>query len=189
MNTEYLDEIFSGTLPGHVTFEGNTFENCTFNQVDLKGVSLEKCRLISCKFIECDLSNVQISNSRIREISFERCKLMGIQWIRAAEMVHASFHECNLNYSNFSGMKLKKSLLKDCTFLDADFSQADLSECDFRNSNFLDARFHNTLLLKSDFRGALNYLIDPLSNQVRGARFSLPEAQGLLAGLGVKIEN
>jgi NADH-quinone oxidoreductase subunit J len=33
----------------------------------------------------------------------------------------------------------------------------------------------------------MNYLIDPLSNKVKGARFTLPEAQGLLAGLGVVI--
>ncbi|MGK5082194.1 pentapeptide repeat-containing protein [Bdellovibrionota bacterium FG-1] len=68
------------------------------------------------------------------------------------------------------------------------FSGTDLSECDFQKSDLFNARFQNTTLLKADFRGAHSYLIDPISNKVRGARFSLPEAQGLLVGLGIRIE-
>ena len=58
-----------------------------------------------------------------------------------------------------------------------------MAESNFRDSDFTKAHFDATNLIKSDFRGAINYLIDPIGNKIRGARFSLPEAQGPLAQL------
>jgi len=132
---------------------------------------------------------VVFTNARLREISFENCKLLGVQWTQIDDFVNPSFRECNLNYCGFVGLKLKKTLFFKSSLREADFSQGDLSESDLRECDFLNARFHNTTLLKADFRGALNYLIDPIGNKLRGARFTMPEAQGLLAGLGVIIES
>jgi fluoroquinolone resistance protein len=132
---------------------------------------------------------VILSNARFRETSFEQCKQLGVQWIQLADFVNPSFKECNLGYCNFSGLKLKKTTFFKCGLRDADFSQADLSESDLRETDLLNARFHGTTLLKADFRGARAYLIDPVANKVRGARFSLPEAQGLLTGLGIIVES
>ena len=173
---------------GDRDLEGMTFELCSFTQCDFKGHSLAKTRLLGCSFRSCDLSNVTLANARVREISFEECKLLGIQWVGLGDLIHPSFKGCILNYGNFLGLKLKKTTFHKCLLRDCDFSQADLSECDLREADLLNAKFHGTSLLKADLRHALNYLIDPIGNKVRGARFTLPEAQGLLAGLGVILE-
>ena len=104
------------------------------------------------------------------------------------DSIHLSFSECSLDYANFVGMKLKKTVFSNCSLREADFSQADFSESDFRKSDFFSSRFHGTNLQRADFRGAKSYLIDPTDNSVRGAKFSLPEAQGLLSGLGVILD-
>lgn len=120
---------------------------------------------------------------------FENCKLLGIQWTSLTSLMSPTFKESSLAYSNFSGLKLKKNKFLNCQLLDVEFSLADISECDFSGSNFLNARFHETNLSKSDFRNATNYQIDPTANRVKGAQFSLPDAIGLLTGLGVVIKD
>ncbi|MBC7691019.1 MAG: pentapeptide repeat-containing protein [Methylotenera sp.] len=60
-----------------------------------------------------------------------------------------------------------------CSLRDVGFLQADLTECDFKESDLLNAAFNQIQLKKCDFRGALNDLINPVENRVKGARFSL----------------
>ena len=187
-NEEHIGEKFVELNFSGSDFTDHTFEDCSFMKCDFKGTQLARARFIGCSFASSDLSNVPLANARVRDATFEGCKLLGIQWVQLDDLVNPSFKECNLSYSNFVGLKLKKTAFFNCILRETDFSQADLSESDLRESDFLNARFQNTSLLKADLRGALNYLIDPIANKVRGARFTFPEAQGLLAGLGVVIE-
>lgn len=186
-NPEHDEEEFSDINAQREILVDHVFESCVFTRCNLSGADLSRTRFISCRFKDCDLSNVVLKNSRIRDTSFSSCKLIGIQWVHLDDLVNPSFDECILQYCNFVGLKLKKTKFFKCNLRDVDFSQADLSESDFNESDFSKARFHATTLIKSDFRGAVNYVIDPVGNKIRGARFSLPEAQGLLAGLGVII--
>lgn len=71
---------------------------------------------------------------------------------------------------------------------EVDFYQADLTECDLSYSNFQEARFQETILIKANFKHAYNYQIDPITNKLKGAQFNLPEAIGLLTGLGIIIK-
>ena len=188
-DTEHFDQKFVGSELPPGDLSGHSFEECSFENCDFKTTTLALAQFNSCQFISCDLSNVSLANARMRETSFRNCKLIGIQWVQLRDLVNPSYQDCNLSYCNFSGLKLKKSVFSMCSLKDADFSQAELSECDFRGAHLLNARFHGTSLLKADLRGAKDYLIDPISNKVRGARFSMPDAQGLLAGLGIVITN
>jgi len=124
----------------------------------------------------------------MRETVFSSCKLVGIEWVQLDDFVSPAFDECNLYYCNFIGLKLKKTRFFKSSLREADFSQAELAESNFAECDLTSARFNGTNLTKADFRGARNYVIDPVGNKIRGARFSMPEAQGLLAGLGVVIE-
>ena len=188
MINEHLGENYTGANLEMAHWSGHVYEDCTFKGCDFKGLSLANCQLMACTLINCDLSNVNMSNARLRDMTFENCKLLGIQWVQLNSFVNPTFRQSHLDYSNFIGLKLKKNIFTKCRLRDVDFSQTDLSECDFQESDFLNARFHNTKLLKANFRGAVNYLIDPVDNLVRGAHFSMPEAQGLLAGLGIFLE-
>ncbi len=188
MQQEYLDQTYTGKDSLPATFRDASFEGCTFIESDFKEFDLAHARFLDCTFKTCDLSNVNLGNARMRDVAFENCKLMGVVWTKLDDLTNPTFKSSILSYGNFSGLKLKKNAFTKCILHDADFAQADLSECDFSESDLLNARFDDTTLLKTDFQTAFNYLIDPLRNKVRGAKFSLPEAVGLLKGLGVVIK-
>lgn len=187
-STEHEDREFSDLNLTQADLSGYSFENCIFSRCNLSGATPAKVRFISCSFIFCDLSNVVLKNARIRDSAFKTSKLIGIQWVQLDDFVNPSFDECNLNYCNFVGLKLKKTKFFKCSLKETDFSQSDLAESSFLESDLCETRFNETNLIKSDFRGAVNYTINPIGNKIRGARFSLPEAQGLLVGLGIIIE-
>lgn len=65
---------------------------------------------------------------------------------------------------------------------------ADFSERDFRNTDFEKSIFSKTNLYKVNFKGAKNYYIDIKNNNIKKAKFSLPEALSLLDTLDIEIE-
>jgi uncharacterized protein YjbI with pentapeptide repeats len=76
-----------------------------------------------------------------------------------------------------------ESTVKEC-----DFVNSDLSACDFQNSTLSGSLFHNTNLSRANFVGANDYRIDPLSNKLEKAQFSMPEAISLFEAMGIIIE-
>lgn len=167
---------------------GHSFEECTFTKCRFLSSEFTRARFLDCKFEFSELSNSKWANARLRDSFFVGCKMIGIQWVQTEDLSSLSFEDCNLAYSNFTGLKLKKVRFFKCRLNDSDLSQTDLSESDLRESDFLNVRFNQTRLLKADLRGAVNYLINPMENVVKSARFSMPEAQGLLYGLGIRLD-
>ncbi len=188
IKSEYDNEVFSEWLPESGLFSGLSFEDCKFVNCSWSSQSLQNSRFLSCRFENCDLSNVDVRGVRFRDVIFSECKLVGVSWAMAADVVQIGFQAGKLDYGNFSGMKLRKSSFVRSSLRDVDFSHADLTECDFRDTNLLNAQFRGTQLLKADLRGAFNYVIDPVANSIQGVRAALPDAQGFLAGLGIRLE-
>jgi uncharacterized protein YjbI with pentapeptide repeats len=58
----------------------------------------------------------------------------------------------------------------------------------FDNCNLAGAKFENTILVKADLRSSYNYSVDPETNDIRKARFSLPGIVGLLDKYEIEIE-
>jgi uncharacterized protein YjbI with pentapeptide repeats len=77
----------------------------------------------------------------------------------------------------FPGCKLKECYFNDTCLIEADFRETDL----------LGTLFHNSDLSKADFSGSKNYQIDVRTNKVKKAKFSFPEAIGLLQGFEIEI--
>ena len=74
-----------------------------------------------------------------------------------------------------------------CQAKGVDFREADLSSSDMRHTDFSEAIFASTNLSRANFSHSYNYLIDAQINKVKEARFTMPEAVGLLSGLDVII--
>ena len=187
-NKEHTGEHFRDLSFIDMNLAEHVFEDCVFINCDFKSVVLDKSRMIDCRYEACDLSNISLTSATMRGLAFVNCKLLGVQWPQVEQLVNLSFTECNLNYCNFVGMKLKKIVFNKCFLREVDFSHSDLAESDFREANLLNARFNGSSLLKADFRRAIDYQINPLANKIQGARFSLPEAQELLIGLGIILD-
>ena len=79
--------------------------------------------------------------------------------------------------SSFKGSKLKDSHFTNTISKGADFSDVDLSG----------TIFHNCDLCNADFASAVQYDIDPRTNKNKKAKFSLPEAAGLLRAFDINI--
>ena len=90
--------------------------------------------------------------------------------------------------ARFGGVKLGRCQFVDCDLRRADFTGADLREVALDGCELTEAVFEATDLRGADLREAAGYTIDPVRNRVRGARFSLPDALGLLRQFGVRIE-
>jgi uncharacterized protein YjbI with pentapeptide repeats len=121
-------------------------------------------------------------------VKFTRCKVLGFNWSKTDAIRDLSFSECQLNYSDFSYLKIPGIKLLACEAKEVDFTEADMSNSDLQNTDFQNSRFYNTNLSGADFRGARNFYIDVKNNVLKKARFSFTEAMTLLSSLDIIIE-
>lgn len=175
-----------------ITIDGKEFEECVFRNCSFQETTFRECVFRDSSFLECDLSMAQVPKSSFINVSFNSCRLTGINWANArwpSVQLHTpvTFQECMLSYSIFLGVALKNAAFLDSVAHEADFSEADLSGCDFTGTDLAGAIFNQTNLTGSHLERAHNYTIDLRSNKLAGARFSLPEAVSLLRGSGVII--
>lgn len=88
---------------------------------------------------------------------------------------------------NFSSLKLKKTRFLASKIHLCHFNATTLVEAEFRDSDLEGTLFHHADLKKADFRNAKNYVIDPMTNEVSKAKFSIPEVLSLLSGFDIVI--
>ena len=98
------------------------------------------------------------------------------------------FKKCLIDTSNFSGLDLKNGMFHECVIRDTYFKESNLTGADFTKSDLARSIFHNTNLSKSNFRGAMNYSINPLTNTLSKARFSKPEVLSLLDHMDIVMD-
>lgn len=168
-------------------FDGCTFINCSFS-----GTKFNKCRFYDCKFINCNLSLISVKNCTFIDTVFESCKIIGVNWTQAAWpqiklCAPLQFFKCTINDSSFLGLYLKEIAIVECTAHDVDFREADLTQADFNQTDLSKSLFVKTNLTKANFSYASNYSINVFVNEIKKAKFMLPEAANLLYGLGIEL--
>lgn len=164
-------------------YEDCVFQNCNFAKVDISNISFEECEF-SC----CDFSNAEIQKTAFRTCLFAACKMLGLHFEDCNPFLFGgTFDGCDLSYASFFKMDLTSTLFRGCNFTEVDFAEANLNEIEVKMCNFLNASFENTNLKKTDFRGAVNFNIDPEINQIQGAKFHAADLQGLLRKYNIEI--
>lgn len=167
---------------------GARFEDCTFERCDMRGRDLRGASFIDCNLIGCDLVVAKVTGCVLSRVKFRECRLGGINWSLANKLESVSFEGCQLNDGTFLGLRLDGCAFLDCAMNGASFRDANLAKVDFRGSKLAGAEFVNCDLRGADFRGAVDYALSPTDNRLEKARFSLPEAVGLLRGLGIVLD-
>jgi len=186
--TEFTDETFAALDVSGSSVAPRIFQSCVFTKCDLSDAGLTGSRFEDCRFHESNLSNARLTNARLASVRFERCKLVGINFTACDEFLFdASFEDCDLSFCVFQGMKLRKARFLRSKIAEAEFSGADLTGVDFSGSDLRRATMAKCILRKADLRTATNYDIDPRACDLKGARFSLPEAGRLLNVFGLLI--
>lgn len=183
-NQVFKKESLTGSDLKKKVFSYVTFENCDFSKSDFTG-----SRLMECQLQGCNLSLVKINGTRLQKIGFENCKFVGVNFALCdKQFLSVTFKKCLINTCNFSDLDLKNTSFNECLIRETYFSQTNLTGASFADSDLKESIFHNTILNKADFRGAINYSINPLTNKLAKARFSQPEVLTLLHHLDIIIE-
>lgn len=190
--TEYTEETFAKLKLDAKRISGRVFDDCVFSQCFFRECIFVSCKFNNCVFQDCDLGLVRFDDSAFNETRFERSTLMGVNWTLAAWSRFQSespvaFRACVLDLSVFMGLSLRKALFEKCSAKEVEFSEADLSAANFSGTDLSKSRFLQTNLSKANFVGATNYFIDVSTNNIKQAKFALPEALSLLYGLDIVL--
>jgi len=186
---EWTNESFKDLQLEDVDFGGMTFDECEFIDCAFIKCNFRNASFGNCTFNNCNLSNLPLTQTKVGEVIFCKCKLVGLDFSVCKKLLFSiKLDTCILQMCNFSRMKMDEfsftgSEFKDCDFYEADLSGSDFSRCDLKGS-----LFENCDLKEADFRHATNYLIDPAKNKVRKGKYSMPEVLSFLAPLELDID-
>lgn len=165
------------------------YEACEFIHCDFANTNLSETKFIDCTFASCNLSLAQLIKTAFQDAVFNDCKLLGLRFDQCSGFgLSFRFENCQLNHSSFFGTKIRGTVFNNTALQEVDFTDTDLTSAVFYRCDLLKALFENTTLHKADFRDSFNYSINPETNRLKGALFSLPEVIGLLDKYGIKID-
>ncbi|XXF80011.1 pentapeptide repeat-containing protein [Myxococcaceae bacterium GXIMD 01537] len=166
---------------------GKEFYRCTFQGAQLQESTWKQARLEACVFSACDLTRAQFSQTALREVRFEGSKLMGIDWSNISRNPELAFDGCNLRYSSFVELSLRKTPFLRCAALEVNFFDLDLTESDFAETDLTGSTFRGCTLTKTDFSRAVGAFIDPSINRVKGTLIHVESAVLLAHSLGMRV--
>lgn len=191
-NQHYFKETFDKQTLLSLDITSSEFEECEFYGCDFVSSIFAQCKFIDCTFNRCNLSLVKFPSSRVFEVNFVECKLVGVDWTKASWpsfniTSQIKFVKCILNDSSFFGLTLNELKLNECKLHEVDFR-----ECDLMNSSMINCDFENSLFMRTnlqnvDFTDSCNFNINLLENNLSQAKFSRFEALSLLHSLGIEL--
>jgi len=189
---EYYDKTFSNLNESNGEICTVEFENCAFQNCDFTGAVFRKCNFINCTFNQCNLSLIKVPQSQFSNATFFECKMIGVDWSRAAWSrlifsISLQFNQCILDGSSFLGLTLDEMVIEECKAHDVDFREASFCRATFRATDFAHSLFGKTDLSRADFSEAVNYDIDIFNNKISKATFSRYEASRLLNSLDIEL--
>lgn len=165
-------------------YDGCAFEHCNFSNTNLSGV-----HFMDCRFTDCNLSTALLGKTAFKDVKFINCKLMGLRFDDCDPFLFEVYFETSsLDLCVFYRCKLKKTIFRNCSLREADFTEADCSGAFFDHCDLDKSVFAATNLEAANLVTAFHYLIDPESNRLKKARFSLGGLPGLLAKYQIEIE-
>ena len=192
-NTEYASKVFSGLDAKKSTLQRSRFEGCRFVNCDFSSTRITECEFNDCEFRNSNLSSVDCDQTKFIGATFRDCKVVGVNWTTLDWSSYrlgapVLFESCDISFSVFSSLLLRGLCLRDCKAHDVYFSGSDLERSVFCRTDLQDSRFSGCRLERCDFREATNYVIDPLDNSIKEARFCSPEILSLLSSFNIEID-
>ncbi|WP_238400459.1 pentapeptide repeat-containing protein [Legionella bononiensis] len=190
---EFYELTYSNLKLDNKVIEHKLFEQCTFKQSSFIETNFISCKFVDCEFSSCNLSSAQFKNTALNEIVFEECKMIGINWTQAKwPLIKLSspikFYKSNISHSSFFELELRDLVIEECKAHDADFRGCDLSNGVFILTDFQGSQFMHTTLYSADFTDAINYAINPIENNIRKGKYSMPDAMNLLNYFEIELQ-
>jgi fluoroquinolone resistance protein len=186
-DTVFVDVTFTGLSIESGDLAGREFQNCTFRRCKLPESRWTGTRLEDCRFEDCDLARMFAKKLALRGVVFKDTRLMGVDWSDLAPLPDIHFEGCDLRYSSFVKMKLRKTRFVGCAAAEASFIDVDLTETTFQGTAMAGVTFQRCVLTKADLAGATGLLFDPGANLVKGARVDVDFAVALVQAAGMVV--
>ena len=159
------------------------FEHCDFSDTEIKDVYFENCRFRFCNF---SLSKLRCN---FRDAKFVECRMSGADFSGVSRLaVSFAFEKSNLSYASFIRTKLREMRFSACNLNEAYFDEADISSSVFDRCEMERTSFYQTNLEKVDFSTSFNFTIDPASNRLKKAVFSVDGLRGLVSHLNIVVK-
>ena len=193
MNSDFLRTEFDGQsfqeIPANqFIVRGKNFYDCNFRNCDLSETDFSEATFEDCRFVECNFSMCRFTRTSFRTVEFKGCKFSANSFSACNPFsLEMTFSDCLLRGANFSDLKLRKCGMRNCMIVESDFLRTDLSEADLSGSCLKNTHFQDCNLSGANFCGASEYAINPLTNRIAKAKFSLPEAISLLQAFDIII--
>lgn len=186
-NKEYYDEIFENIKINQKVINSIEFDNCTFKNCSFNKTSLKYCKFTECMFENCDLSLLNIKGSVFNDVQIKDSKAIGINWTMGGQPFDINFYNCDISMSSFYNLDLRHSQIISCRANDIDFGKTNLEKVNFKDTDLLGSLFGDTNLKDTDLTQAINYMIDPNNNYIKGTKVSLPQATSFLKFFDLKV--
>ncbi len=182
---EFHNENFSaiGFKVTGVEFYECKFKSCNFSECDLSN-----SKFFECTFENCNIANCKLTTVQIRDCEFYASKLMGVCFNPGNFAFFAHFHECDLRYVEFSGLKIKNILLDNCNCNGAKFMGCDMKGSKLNGCDFTEAVFNECDLRNAELLNAKNLIINPASNKIKDTKISLATAANIANEFGFKVD-
>lgn len=190
---EFYDRTFSELKLDNKIVHNKLFEHCTFTHSSFLETTFQSCKFIECEFVSCNLSSAQFKNTSFNEIIFDESKMIGINWTQAKwPLIKLSspikIYKSNISHSSFFELELRDIVIEECKAHDVDFRGCDLSNGNFFLTDFEGSLFMHSTLYAANFIDAINYNINPLENDIREGKYSMPDAINLLNHFKIEIQ-
>jgi uncharacterized protein YjbI with pentapeptide repeats len=135
---------------------------------------------------KCEKSG--LDGCRLQDVQFLDCKIVGAEFFKCEKTFFSvNFKNCLMQYCNFSDLNMKNSSFHDSSLKESHFTNTILKGADFSGVDLLGTIFHNCDLCNVDFSSSTQYSIDPTTNKIKKAKFSFPEAAGLLRAFDITV--
>ncbi|MDP2339635.1 MAG: pentapeptide repeat-containing protein [Deltaproteobacteria bacterium] len=158
------------------------FENCRLPEAALSRVVLEGCELVGC-----DLTRISWGSSSLRGVRFVDCKVLGVNFSKAADNPEVSFERCLMRYTVFDGVNLRGARFIDCHLQEASFVEADLQDVDFGGSDLGEAVLKRCALAGADFSTTTGLFFEPNENQSKDAFIAVETAIQIARASGLRV--
>lgn len=184
---ENTDRTFTEVNLESTRLTGLQFDQCRFVRCRFTDVRFARCRFEGCVFEDCEFVACAWPDTALREVRFERGRLMGVDWTPVRPFgFEIACVDCRMDHSVFFEVDLRHARFERCGLREADFSRADVRGVRFDDCDLTAAVFRHTRLEKTDFSGSRGCAIDVATCRVAETVVAADTALGVLESLGLR---
>jgi uncharacterized protein YjbI with pentapeptide repeats len=148
---------------------------------------LPKLRLLDVQLEACDLTGAIWEQARLQRVTFNGCRLRGVQLLEA-HCENAVFHDSLLENSNFASATFKAARFENCDLREAVFTEADLGNVVFQRCDLTHADLRGSKLTGADLRGSIISGMQVGAPELKGAIIDPTQAVQVASLLGLSVK-